>query len=179
MASPWRRAPPKVRFHARTELDIYARKAKAVVIRHRSGHQVIAMIEIVSPGNKSSQTDAAAFVQKAEQALRAGIHLLIVDLFPPNRRAPKGIHRAIWGEESEGDFALPTDKPLTCVSYVGYPCSRGLPRAGRRRRQATGHAPVPHAGCVCAGSSRKDLSLSLGGRPIGLARGSRCVQAAR
>jgi hypothetical protein len=115
-------APPKVRFHARTEVDLYARKAKAVVIRHRSHHQVIAMVEIVSPGNKSSQTELSAFVRKAEQALLAGIHLLIVDLFPPGPRDPQGLHRAIWGEGREGDFALPDDQPLTCVSYVGYPC---------------------------------------------------------
>ena len=113
--------PPKARFHARSELDVYANKAKAIVIRHRSGHQIIAMIEIVSPGNKSNQTDAAAFIYKANQALLAGIHLLIVDLFPPHPRAPQGIHREIWGEGREGDFALPADKPLTCVSYVGYP----------------------------------------------------------
>jgi hypothetical protein len=115
-------APPKARFHARTEVDLYARKAKAVVVRHRSGHQVIAMVEIVSPGNKSSQTELRAFVHKADQALLTGIHLLIVDLFPPSPRDPQGIHRAIWGEGREGDFALPDDKPLTCVSYVGYPC---------------------------------------------------------
>src|SRR5262249_11343288 len=49
------------------------------------------------------------------------IHLLIVDLFPPTARDPEGIHRAIWGTDREGDFALPEDKPLTCVSYVGSP----------------------------------------------------------
>ncbi|MFI5461470.1 MAG: DUF4058 family protein [Isosphaerales bacterium] len=114
-------APPNVRFHARTEVDLYAAKAKAVVIRHRSGHQVIAMVEVVSPGNKSSQTEVKAFVQKADQALLAGIHLLIVDLFPPTPRDPHGIHQAIWGEGREGDFALPDDKPLTCVSYIGFP----------------------------------------------------------
>jgi hypothetical protein len=114
-------APPKVRFHARKDLDEYAGLARSVVIRHRSGHRIVAMIEIVSPGNKSGQTDFAAFVQKAEQALRAGIHLLIVDLFPPTARDPDGIHRVIWGDGYEGDFALPKDKPLTCVSYVGYP----------------------------------------------------------
>lgn len=27
----------------------------------------------------------------------------------------------IWGGEGDGNFALPDDKPLTCVSYVGYP----------------------------------------------------------
>ena len=117
-------APPKVRFHAKAEVDIYARKAKAVVIRHRSGHKVIAMIEIVSPGNKSSQTELKAFVEKAIQALSTGIHLLIVDLFPPTRRDPYGIHRTIWDEDHEGDFALTDDKPLTCVSYVGMPCPR-------------------------------------------------------
>jgi hypothetical protein len=114
--------PPKVRFHARTELDIYASKARTLVIRHRSGHKVIAMVELVTPGNKNGQTELKAFVQKVDQALLAGIHLLIVDLFPPTARDPQGIHRAIWGEDREGDFALPDDKPLTCVSYVGFPC---------------------------------------------------------
>src|SRR5262249_28291976 len=113
--------PPRVRFHARTELDLYAHKAKAVVIRHRSRHQVIAMVEVVSPGNKSSRGVFALFVRKAEQALLSGIHLLIADLFPPTARDPQGIHREIWGEGREGDFALPEDKTLTCVSYVGYP----------------------------------------------------------
>jgi Protein of unknown function (DUF4058) len=115
-------APPKVRFHAKDEVEIYASKADVVVIRHRSGHKVIAMIEIVSPGNKSSETAMKACVQKAIQALSSGIHLLIVDLFPPTTRDPWGIHRVIWGEDREGDFALTDDRPLTCVSYVGMPC---------------------------------------------------------
>jgi hypothetical protein len=114
-------APPKARFHARAEVDQYAKKAKAVVIRHRSHHQVVAMVEIVSPGNKNSQTELSAFVRKADQALLAGVHLLIVDLFAPSSRDPQGIHRAIWGEGRQGDFALTENKPLTCVSYVGSP----------------------------------------------------------
>jgi hypothetical protein len=114
-------APPKVRFRAQAEIDVYATKAKTVVIRHRSRHQVIAMVEIVSPGNKNGQTEFAAFVHKADQALLSGVHLVIVDLFPPTARDPDGIHRAIWGKDGDGDFALPDDKPLTCVSYVGYP----------------------------------------------------------
>lgn len=114
-------APPKVRFHAQSEMDIYAAKARTVVIRHRSRHQIIAMIEIVSPGNKGRQNQFAAFVHKAEQALLSGIHLLIVDMFPPTPLDPDGIHRVIWGAGTEGDFALPSDRRLTCVSYVGYP----------------------------------------------------------
>jgi len=43
--------PPRVRFHVKREIELYAEKANAVVVRHRSNHEVIAMIEIVSPGN--------------------------------------------------------------------------------------------------------------------------------
>jgi hypothetical protein len=70
-------------------------KAKAVVIRHASGHRVIAVVEIVSPGNKNNRRAVRAFVGKAEELLRAGIHLLIVDLFPPTSRDPHGINKAI------------------------------------------------------------------------------------
>jgi hypothetical protein len=93
--------------------------AKAVAIRHVSGHQVVAMVEIVSPGNKNNQNGLNAFVRKAREALAAGIHLLIVDLFPPSPRDPQGIHGAVWGEDCGADYALPSDKPLTCVSYIG------------------------------------------------------------
>ncbi len=114
-------APPKVRYHSCPEGYVYASKANAAVIRRHPGHEVIAMIQIVSPGNKSSKIAVTAFAEKAEQVLRAGIHLFLVDLFPPTRHAPDGIHRAIWGDGLEGDFCLPDDKPLTCVSYVAYP----------------------------------------------------------
>lgn len=110
-------APPKVRFHARAEPDLYAAKARTVVIRHRSNHRVIAMLETVSPGNKSNRHGLRAFVEKAVSALRAGIHLLIVDLFPPGPRDPQGIHKAIWDELIDNDFLLPEDKPLTLAAY--------------------------------------------------------------
>ena len=112
--------PPRVRFHSVTEMDVYAGKAHSVVIHHRSNHQVIAMVEIISPGNKGSRRTLDAFVNKAEDAMAAGIHLLLVDLFPPGPRDPKGIHRAVWGDRGD-DFELPPDKPLTCVAYVGGP----------------------------------------------------------
>ena len=48
-------SPPRVGFRAKTEVDLYAAKAKAVVIRHTSDHRVIAVVEIVSPGNKDSR----------------------------------------------------------------------------------------------------------------------------
>ncbi len=112
-------APPKVRIRTRAEANRYAAKAKVVTIRHVSNHQVVAMAEIVSPGNKNNQNGLNAFVRKTREPLSAGIHLLLVDLFPPSSRDPQGIHRAVWGEDCGADFTLPEDKPLTCVSYVG------------------------------------------------------------
>jgi hypothetical protein len=82
---------------------------------------VVALLEIVSPGNKNNQNALNAFVRKAQEALAAGIHLLIVDLFSPSVRDPQGIHRAVWGEDCGDDYVLPADKPLTCVSYIGGP----------------------------------------------------------
>ena len=114
-------APPRVFFQAQAESHIYAARANRIAIRHQSRHQLIAVIEILPPGSKDGRLPFAAFVHRVEQALRSGIHLLIVDLFPPTARAPDGIHRVIWGGESDGDFSLPGDRPLTCVSYVGYP----------------------------------------------------------
>jgi hypothetical protein len=95
-----------------------ARKAKMVTIRHSSDDRVIAVVEIVSPGNKASRHPFGAFVRKALEFLDAGIHLLIIDLFPPGERDPQGIHAAIWEEWSGQCFKLPPDRQLTLVAYA-------------------------------------------------------------
>jgi hypothetical protein len=87
-----------------------------IAIRHRLG-QLVAVLEIVSPENKSSRHALQTFVAKAEDLLRQGIHLLVVDLFPPSSRDPQGIHKAIWDAIQEEPFELPPDKRLTVVAY--------------------------------------------------------------
>jgi hypothetical protein len=82
---------------------------------------VVAVIEIVSPGNKSSQAAVKEFVDKAVAILNAKIHLLIVDLFPPTRRDPQGIHNSIADVFGEEPFELPEDQPLTLVGYDAGP----------------------------------------------------------
>jgi hypothetical protein len=112
-------SPPRVQFRARAEPDAYAAKARSVVIRHTSRHKIIAICEVVSPGNKNSRHGLRSFVDKAVSILRTGIHLMILDLFPPGPRDPQGIHKAIWDELIDNDFALPPGKPLTLASYIG------------------------------------------------------------
>lgn len=110
-------APPKVRLVATTEMEHYAAKQKTVVIRHSSDDRVVAMIEVVSPGNKSSRHGLDKFVAKACDCLQRGIHLLIIDLLPTTPRDPQGVHGTIWSEIEGGDYVAPADKPLTLVSY--------------------------------------------------------------
>ena len=109
-------APPQARFVSSAESDVYAQRANRVVIRHSLG-DVVAVLEIVSPGNKSSRHAFRTFVEKAGQLLGSGIHLLIVDLFPRTPRDPKGIHQAIWNQISDQELQLPPDKLLTAAAY--------------------------------------------------------------
>jgi len=109
-------APPKMRVRTETDAVTYARKANRVTIRHPDG-QVVAIIEIVSPGNKDSQHAVRSFARKAAESLHAGVHLLIIDLFPPSKRDPQGVHKLIWDRIKDEPFELPPGKPLTLAAY--------------------------------------------------------------
>src|SRR5215470_13717509 len=87
-----RLAPPKLQPTAETDMAFYRRKQKVVAVRHVSGDRIVAMVEIVSPGNKASRNPLRSFVEKAAELLEKGVHLLILDLLPPGRRDPFGIH---------------------------------------------------------------------------------------
>lgn len=99
-----------------TENERYARRANRISIRHQLG-EVVAVIEIVSPGNKSSRHAIRSFVQKTVEFLESGIHVVVIDLFPPMPRDPNGIHDAIAGALGDDSIPLPEDKPLTLVGY--------------------------------------------------------------
>jgi hypothetical protein len=110
-------ARPQTRFTAESDAEFYRRRKSSIVVRHVSGDKVVAMMEIVSPGNKSSDHAMKAFVEKACELLEHRIHLLIADPFPPGPRDPGGVHAAIWQEFADERFELPAEKPLTLVAY--------------------------------------------------------------
>jgi hypothetical protein len=135
-------APPRARVVRRTESDLYAEKADRLVVHHRHG-RVVAVIEIVSPGNKGSKAEFRAFVQQPADFIRQGVHLLVIDLFPPGKRDPFGIHKAIWDEFIEEDFELPADRRLTLASY------------------AAGSEKVAYVESVAVGDTLPDMPLFL------------------
>lgn len=118
---------PRVSLVEETEEDAILARQRRVVVRHSSNDRIVALIEIVSPGNKASRREFVQFIRKAAKALRRGWHLLIVDLQPPSPRDPHGIHGAIWPQVG-GDptYRAPEGKPLTLAAYA----------AGRRRKRA-------------------------------------------
>ena len=75
---------PTARVIQKLERINYAKRADRVVIRLGRG-RVVAIIEIVSPGNKHSRHAIRSFVEKVADVLSQGIHLVVVDLFPPTR----------------------------------------------------------------------------------------------
>jgi len=111
-------APPTARLVAKFESVNYARRADRVVIRHGRG-KVVAIIEILSPGNKQSRAALRSFVEKAVDILNQGVNLLVVDLFPPTPRDPQGIHKAIADELGDEPFEAPPGQPLIVASYLG------------------------------------------------------------
>jgi Protein of unknown function (DUF4058) len=111
-------APPTAELIARMERINYAKRADRVAIHHGRG-KVVALIEIVSPGNKASRAVLRSFVEKAADIINQGVNLLVVDLFPPTPRDPHGIHGAISEELGGEPFEMPPGKPLTVASYLG------------------------------------------------------------
>jgi Protein of unknown function (DUF4058) len=114
-------APPRVRLSDRVEPEPFTRRQKSIVVRHASDDRVVALIEILSAGNKSSNKEYQAFVTKALSFLDRGYHLLLIDLHARTRRDPEGIHAVIWAELGGNPKPIPDDKPLTLAAYDAGP----------------------------------------------------------
>lgn len=110
-------SPPRVEITAETEMEFYRRKQSAVVVRHVSGDRIVSVVEVVSPGNKAARAALRSFVEKAAELLDGRVHLLLLDLQPPTRRDPQGIHGAVWEEITGQEYTAPPGKPLTLAAY--------------------------------------------------------------
>jgi hypothetical protein len=94
----------------------YSERANRVVVKHPLG-DIIAVVEVLSPGIKDGCGTLRRFVRKTVAFLREGVHVLIVDLFPLTPRDPFGVHKLIWDEFHEEDFVFPQGKDRILASY--------------------------------------------------------------
>jgi hypothetical protein len=108
--------PPRSR--RQTELRPVALPKRHIVVRHRSGHQVVALIEIVSPANKDRASRITDFVDKVVNALNAGVHVLVIDVFPPGKHDPHGMHAAVCDRFEPDDTDPPPGEPMLFASYA-------------------------------------------------------------
>jgi hypothetical protein len=115
-------APPRVQRRETLEAATGSRR-RTLAIRHVSGHRLVAMLEIVSPANKDRVQSVAEFATKTAEALRAGIHMLMIDLFPPGPFDRQGLHSVIrqYLQQTDEPYELPPDDPLTMASYAAGP----------------------------------------------------------
>jgi hypothetical protein len=108
--------PPVTQIVQRSDKEIYAGRSNRIVVRHHLG-RIVAVIEILSPGNKDTRAAVRDFVDKTVQFLREGIHVLVIDLFPPTPRDPLGMHKVLWDEVADEPFAFPPGKDRILASY--------------------------------------------------------------
>lgn len=115
-------APPRVRHTHSVEVSAKGRR-RSLAIRHVSGHRLVALLEIISPANKDRAAGVAEFVTNILTALEYGVHVLFVDLFPPGRHDPHGMHNEILQrlEEPDNPFECSADELLTLASYMAAP----------------------------------------------------------
>lgn len=111
------RAKPNIQQTATHVGGISPRRKSLIAVRHVTGDRVVAMIEIVSPGNKNTARAFRSFVQKASELLEQRVHLLLLDPFPPGRHDQNGIHAAIWDDIAGDQFVLPSHTARTFVAY--------------------------------------------------------------
>lgn len=107
---------PKTSMTFRSASHFYATRANRIVVRHHLG-QIVAVIEVISPGNKDGRRSIREFVEKTVEFLNAGVHVSIVDPFPPTARDPRGIHQLIWDELAEDLFSFPPGKDRLIAAY--------------------------------------------------------------
>ena len=89
-------APPKLSLRGRGQPgSVYARLRRTLAIRHVSRDRPVALLEIASPGNKDRASAVAAFVDKCATALGHGLHVAVIDPFPPRPSDPRGLAIAV------------------------------------------------------------------------------------
>jgi hypothetical protein len=93
------------------------RPRRRVVIRHNSGDDLVAVIELMSASNKRTKAGFRAFVNKSLDCLYSEIHLLLVDPFAPGKGDPHGMHAVLWKKLGHKPKPRTDGKSRLAVSY--------------------------------------------------------------
>jgi hypothetical protein len=101
-----------------TSPDTIQALRRTLANRHVRDYHLVAIVEIVSPANKDRAAHVEVMAEKIADALEFGVHVLLVDLFPPRPADPHGLHGAVWERFANEPSGPPAEGPLTLASYV-------------------------------------------------------------
>jgi hypothetical protein len=100
-------------------------RRRTLAVRHVSGHQIVALLEIVSNSNKDRRRNVTEFVNKVVAAIQFGIHVTLVDLLPPGPQDPTGMHGAVWDRfDPDHPYQLPPNQPFSLAAYAAHKPAR-------------------------------------------------------
>jgi len=153
-------------------MEFYRRKQSHIAVRHVGGDHVVAVIEVVSPGNKSSKHAFESFVEKAAELIDRGIHLLILDLFPPGPRDPREFMRSSGTRSAERSTCGPLASRSRLLpmkpTFPPKPMSSHSPWAILSKTCPCSSGPTPTSQCA-----RENLRIGCCGRSKEVASGTR------
>jgi hypothetical protein len=133
-------APPQVQLvDQASEATAEALRRRRLAIRTSSGDELVAVIELVSPGNKSSRSAVHQFVSKLTELIWQRVHVVCIDLFPPTSACPQGLHQLVWSDFDGTPGRDLSQSDASIVSYVAGPDAKAYIQPVERRQ------PLPAA----------------------------------
>lgn len=108
--SGWQPGPPLA-----TVAAVFPERFEVLVFRQSGGRQLVAAIELVSPGNKDRAETCEAFASKVASYLHEAVSVLVVDVVTERRANLHNEVVRLMGLPD--DLRLTPDVPLYAVSY--------------------------------------------------------------
>jgi hypothetical protein len=100
----------------RTEYKFPEYHKNRIVVKRGLG-RTLAVIEMVAPDNQHSEPAFNELVTRICGFIDAGIHVLLVDVFPVSAQHPADFHQAIWDRLQTKATASPTESGRFVAAY--------------------------------------------------------------
>lgn len=109
-------SPPSVQYRIQLERDAFVTKANRIAIRHLTNDRLVAVIEIVSAGNKSSVSALESLSRKVHTLMAEHVHLLLIDLIRCGKNCEDGLPTYLSFSNVDATPNITEDKPFTLTA---------------------------------------------------------------
>ncbi len=113
-------SPPSTSVASQVDTALaYAGRQRRVVVK-TDRDRPVAVIELVSPGNKQGRAQVEEFASKVQHCLREGLHVTMVDVHPPGSADPRGLHAAVWERLGGEPYEPAAGRERIAAAYVAW-----------------------------------------------------------